>query len=508
VGQKQISLKDVGPIQDFSVPVPERGGVIEISGRNGSGKSIALSAIVALVTGEGSVSVRDGAQRGSIEGLGVRMTFGRRTAHSGEFELHALEGPDPSMLVDPGIKDRAAAHAERIRALCKLAHAEVNREAFVALLGGPDKFARIVKPESLSKGDVPSVAAAVKRDIELAARTAEAQSDTLQTEARGIASAAQDVPETETPDERAMQQELESASAALGELRGRQSQADALRKSADRARETLATFGDKGSKEAGQAAESALLLAKTNTAAADDHLHVMGARVAEAREALHAAESMAQDAKARLMSMQAHEKEAAAAVDQAFQDFTRRKQLAQASKAADVAADVDPEERQSTARVALQRAEVVRRAMEQRARAKGKADQAGEAMSRAHALRDAARGCEQIVTDALAKVCPAGMRVEGGFLVVDTDRGAEPFDELSHGERWTWALDISGKTIPPPGLLVCRQEGWEALDPTAQRKVAAEARERNLRIYAARASDGPLTVTLIGEEPAGQEQAA
>lgn len=505
---REITIRDVGPIHSLTIPIPEEGGVVEISGPNGAGKTRAQEAVSALISGQGTVAIRDGASSASVEGPGVRMTVGRKTARAGEFELRSLEGPDPSILVDPGIKDRAAAHGERIRALCRLAHAQLDRGAFAALVGGPEEFARIVKPESMDKGDVPSVAAAVKRDLEAAARVAEGEASNLQIEAKGIASAAQDIAETEPLDERALQQELENASAQLGELRGRQSQADELRKSAERARQTLETFGDKGTKEAGQAAESALLMAKTNTAAASDHAFDVAARVAAAREALHAAEKDLQDAHGREREAKAAEQAAAAAVDQAFQDFTRRKQLAQAVKAADAAADVDPEqvaaleERQALARTTLQRAEVVRRALEQRARAKGKADQAGAALSRALHLRDAARGCEQIVTDALSKVCPAGMRVEGGFLVVDTDRGAEPFDELSHGERWRWALDIASRTIQAPGLLVCRQEGWEALQPRVKLEVAAMARKLGIVIVAARASDGPLEAKEFGEEQA------
>lgn len=508
MARKTIELKDVGPIAQLSIPIPEFGGVVEITGDNGSGKSQAQAAVAALSAGTGTVSVRDGAPGALVEGLGVRLTVGRRAAHTGELALHGLEGPDPSLLVDPGIKDRGAAHAERIRALCKLAHAELDRAAFIALVGGPEEFARIVKPESLDKGDVPSVAAAVKRDLELAARTAEGLASNLQIEAKGIASAADDIPETEPLDERALQADLESVSAQLGELRGRQSQADELRASADRARETLASYGDKGTAEAGKAAESALKEAQILAQQEADAVHAAADRVAAAREALHASEKALQEAQARAREALAAEMASQAALEQAFADFKRRKQLAQAAKAAESAADVDPEQvaaleaQQSEVRTTLQRAEVVRRALEQRQRAKGKADQAGDALSRALALRDAARGCEQIVTAALAKVCPEGMRVEGGMLVVDTDRGSEPFDELSHGERWRWALDIAARAITKPGLLVCRQEGWESLQPRVKLEVDAMARALGLVIVAARAADGPLEAHVIGEEQA------
>jgi energy-coupling factor transporter ATP-binding protein EcfA2 len=500
--KREIKLKDVGAIEALTIAVPEpgEGGVIVLRGRNGSGKSTALEAVNALVTGNGDVRTRDGALGAMVEGFGARVHVGRRKSAAGECEVVGLEGPDPSLLVDPGIKDRGAAHAERIRALCKIAGAQVEREPFVKLAGSVDEFERVVKASSLEKGDVPSVAAAVKRDFEAAARAAEAEAGNIQNEANGIASAAQDVPETELLDERALQIELESASAELGELRGRQRNADELRAAAKRARETLDSYGTKGTVDAGKAAEEALAEAKTKSElavkAADDATE----RASAARAALRQAEQEEAEAKAEMRAAQTAEKNASAAVEQAFEDFTRRKQLQQAVTAAESAADVDPEsiaaleKRQTAARTTLQRAEVVRRAIEQRQRARAKAEQAGEALSRAERLRDAARGCELVITAALAKVCPQGMSVHEGMLVVETDRGLEPFDELSHGERWRWAINISSRAISDRtrGLLTCRQEGWDALDPTTQHEVDRMAREEGLIILTASADDGDL----------------
>lgn len=501
---KTLKIKDAGAIPELIIQVPEA-GVVVLRGPNGSGKTTALNAVQALISGTGTVPTRDGALGAVVEGFGARLTVGRRTGRAGELELHALEGPDPSLLVDPGIKDRGAAHAERIKALCRLAGPEIYRDAFVRLVSDPEDFARVVKPDSLLKGDVPSVAAAIKRDFEAAARLAETSADNLQTEARGIAAGAEDVPETEAPDERAIQRELEAASAALGELRGRQSQVSALRESAARARETLASYGDKGTAEAGQRAEAALDAAKSRTREAQAEDERATQSVTAARAALIEAERQAAVARGALTTAQAGEAHAAEVVEQAFADFQRRKQLQAASVAADAAADVDPaqiqelEERQLKARVALQRCEVVRRAIQQRERARVKAEESGNARARANDLREAARGCEGIVSAALAKVCPAGMSVHEGLLVVETDRGLEPFDELSHGERWRWTLGICARTIKAPGLLICRQEGWESLDPATQKSVDAMARELGIVILAAKADDGELRSELFGE---------
>lgn len=495
---RNIELKDVGPIEALTIGLPDEGGVVVLRGANGRGKSTALEAVNALVTGSGNISTRDGALGAVVEGLGARITVGRRKTPAGECEVVGLEGPDPSLLVDPGIKDRGAAHAERIRALCKLAGAQVEREAFVRLAGGPDEFATVVKATSLEKGDVPSVAAAVKRDFEAAARSAESEASNLQNEARGIASAAQDVEESAAPDERALQGELEAASAQLGELRGRQRQADELRAAAKRARVTLESYGDKGTAQGGQLAERALEQAKNDTAAAH-------AAVEAHEKTVAAAERELAERRALLRETQKAEVAAGGAVEQAFDDFTRRKQLQQAVGAAEAAADVDSEQiaalesRQANARTALQRAEVVRRAIEQRERARVKSSEAGEALERAERLRHAARGCEGVISEALAKVCPEGMLVHDGLLVVETDRGLEPFDELSHGERWRWALEIAARSIKDPknGLLVCRQEGWDALQPKVQHEVADMARSKGLLVIAASVDDGELRSEIL-----------
>ena len=155
--------------------------------------------------------------------------------------------------------------------------------------------------------------------------------------------------------------------------------------------------------------------------------------------------------------------------------------------------------RQAAASKSLQRAEVVRRALEQRAHARQIAEEAGAALTRSERLRYAARGCETVITAALAKVCPDGMSVHDGMLMVETDRGSEAFDELSHGERWEWALQIAARSIKDAsrGLLVCRQEGWDALAPKVQHRVSEMAKSLGLLILAASVDDGELRSEVL-----------
>ena len=50
-----IELEDIGPIENLRIPLPSAGGVVLLRGRNDIGKSEALKAVDALVSGRGEV---------------------------------------------------------------------------------------------------------------------------------------------------------------------------------------------------------------------------------------------------------------------------------------------------------------------------------------------------------------------------------------------------------------------------------------------------------------------
>jgi hypothetical protein len=495
---KFIEIENVGPIERARFQVPEHGGVLMATGGNGVGKTHILDSVNRLVSGQGEITVRDGASEAVIRGLGVTIHVARRPTQTGECDFFGLEGPDPSVLVDPHIKKREAAHAERVRALCKLSRAEFVRTDFVSLAASVEEFERIVKPSSLDQGDLPSIAAAIKRDFEAAARIYKGQAENLLIEAKGIAANTEDVPETESPNEEELRRELAVASSALGELLGRQTQADQLRKAAASARQTLDSYGDKGTAAAGQEAEDALEAAKLAVVDARGAVEHHDAFLTDLRKQLAAAEAVMVERKAQLREAEKAELAAGGAVEQAFADFQRRKQLAQAVKDAESAATVDQGEidaltqRQTSVSTALNRAGVVCRAIRQRAQARELSEQAGLAMEQELRLREAARGCERVLTTALAKVLPEGMFIENGFVMVHTDRGAENFDELSEGERWDRAVRIGAASIRPPGILVCREGGWRSMQPSTQVRVARLCKELNIVLIVEVVDDGDL----------------
>src|SRR4051812_26323747 len=100
----KITIENVGPVSNLSLPYLPHGGVVVLTGPQGAGKSITLSALETAATGKGRVPVKDGELRGKVDAFGVTMTIGKSTRRSGEPEVIGLEGKmDVATLVDPQI---------------------------------------------------------------------------------------------------------------------------------------------------------------------------------------------------------------------------------------------------------------------------------------------------------------------------------------------------------------------------------------------------------------------
>ncbi|MCX7671668.1 MAG: ATP-binding protein, partial [Anaerolineae bacterium] len=161
---KTIQIENVGPIERLSIPLPEA-GVVVLRGRNGCGKSHALDAVDALVTGRGRPPCRDGATKGRVAGCGVTLTIGRSQRRSGEAEVQSLEGRlDITQLVEPPIQDPEAADVRRIKALIQLSGRSATVQDFAAMI--PDAAGL-----GLFDADEPvALAGQIKRALEAEAR--------------------------------------------------------------------------------------------------------------------------------------------------------------------------------------------------------------------------------------------------------------------------------------------------------------------------------------------------
>jgi len=89
-----IELTDCGPVKALSIPVQP--GVVVLRGRNDIGKSESLKAVSKLLGGKETISCRQGAVNGTVEGFGVKVSLGKaRTSARGELEALSIEGNLP-----------------------------------------------------------------------------------------------------------------------------------------------------------------------------------------------------------------------------------------------------------------------------------------------------------------------------------------------------------------------------------------------------------------------------
>src|SRR5688572_20728143 len=141
---KEIIVENNGPIKKFKFEVPPTGGVIELLGSSGVGKSHVLNALQQTITHGKEIPARDGTSAAEVEIFGVTARFGRRSTFSGELECEILDSKfDIGDIIDPGRQDPKAADARRIKALVQLATGEetAKPELFYKLLpGGREEF--------------------------------------------------------------------------------------------------------------------------------------------------------------------------------------------------------------------------------------------------------------------------------------------------------------------------------------------------------------------------------
>ncbi len=485
-----IAVNDVGPVHHLEIPVPDGGGVVVLRGLNGTGKSHALDAVSALVAGGKKPPSRDGSLGAQIEGLGVRLTVGRRASASGELEVRALDGLDPSLLVDPGIKDASAADAARVRALLRLSRASIDASAFAHLVGGDERLRELCRPASLQcdGGDVPAIAAAIKRDLEQAARKNEQAAENLRAKAAGVRATLKELGGGEIATAHESAEEARTAhTKAVREhaaLESGREQAARLARAAAEARAALEQLGDDGTERAIANAEAACTMAADACVAADNVVAELEKRLGEARADAAIAR---RDAEAARKTATAQRKAS-----------EQRASLQRTIDATQGATEVSDEQiEQAAEAIASASVELERWAIRERTAAvladARRLEQESDGEARAGAsLREAARGTEEIVLKAVHDIVGDGIKLQDGRLYVATDRGLELYCELSHGERWKLALHVATKAVGDGGLLVVRQEAWESLDPPNRQEVAALARAQGVALLTAEAADGEL----------------
>jgi energy-coupling factor transporter ATP-binding protein EcfA2 len=460
---RRIELENIGPIDRLSIPLPEA-GVVVLHGRNGTGKTHALAAVDSLVSGRGKPPCRDGALRGQVEGFGARLTIGRSTKRVGEAEVVSLEGRlDISQLVAPPIKDEEAADRHRIKALIQLSGAKPDAAAFESILPEGMRLAHLVLPGEIQQDDPVTLAAKAKRSLEQLAREHEkkAQDATLR-----------------------LRMLEESLDRALLTFPLERDQAEAQWQEALLAQRELATR--QKAAEEHQQTITALQTAVHNFRALVPEGTTLEGLEHEAAKAASDVQRLEREldvARERARQLAWHVQRA----KEAHADLENLKKLL----AVNVAPVGDEElaqakQRVEAARVAYEKALAKEKAQTQLAQVASVQREIDDQTRQAQVLRDSAQSLDDVLSQMVGQIT-AKLRVQSGQLVCQTDRGLEPFRELSAGERWRLVLEIAAEQVGRGGLVTVPQEAWEALDPVHRQEIAKIAKEVGVVILTAEA---------------------
>lgn len=492
-GSKKIAIDNVQAIQHLEIPYPEDGGVVVLRGPNGSGKSTGIQAVHALVGGDEQLAVRDGEVSGEVRGLGVTLRLSvagrKRATRTGEPEVRSLGASvDPSILVDPGLKDPETADMHRARVLCALAGVPPTTAAFHGLLD-PETIDALAGSKARAAASLPEMAAALKRDVEAAAREAEAEQEREETQARSMTAGLSEVDLDGPHDELVLREAAEAAMRAGSEAKGRAQGAQERRQRFAAAKGALdaaaAEGGTLGLEEARAATEAAgaardeaageVERLRAELVVAEGRLREREAERAGAARALAAAEATAASVTA-----------AREVVDAGLGDQGPGPEELQAL-----------EDAYQRARGAQERGTLIRAGRKRQAQAQDHVRAAQAVAQRAEEYRSAARGCWDVVAEAVARVAPEGIRFRDGRLVLETARGTTPFSELSEGERWRIALPACIRAVGAGGILAIEQGAFEGLDPSARAYIVDQARTARVTVYTGEATDGPLRVEVL-----------
>lgn len=496
VATQSINMDHVGPIEHLSIPIPEHGGVVVLRGRNGTGKSHAINAVEALYNPGSRKQLRnsDGTPSGRVEGLGVTLRLGRSNTARGQLVCESLDGRvDPSMLVDPGLKDPLAADTRRLAVLVRLAGIKVGADDWQTVLSevlSPEEIGLMVDDDPVASAD------RIRRKLHDLALSSERLSEAKLAESRTLANTIHGIDLEAECDRAKLQQQFEAATAELGAVLSRREVSCKHQRDRLAARELLAT---------NEAKAIALDQAQANVAETRKFIAAKADQKAEMQQTIAELQSRVDACEREIAASESLLKQQIERVEHAK---AQQEQLAQwravvESDALEPVPDAEVEKAKQAKEEAAKRmeqGETIRRAKEQARKADALALEAGEIGGRAEKLRALARSTDSVLEQSLVDAGFNTIKVYQGRLCVESDRGLEAFSDLSHGERWRHALDLAAAGLPSGSVLPVCQEAFEALDPENRRFVHSLAVERGLVIVTAEASDGELRAEVLGSE--------
>jgi hypothetical protein len=489
-----IEIENVGPIAELAIDLSSGPGVYELRGEQGAGKSHAIRAAEALTGRKVALSVRDGSVGGGVRGLGAEYRIGSRRPE-GAIEMHAPEAIyDLGDLIDPPVKDPAAADARRIKALVQISGVPARREDYFDLVGGAEEFARLgVEPTD----DPVLFCRRVRDQLYLAARGHETVAEHERGQAAACRRQAGDIEQLKgVPDLDQAHAQLE---AAIGEARRLEQLAADAKATADASAKAQAELARLGQLPSVADAEAQLQAARQAVGTAETKL-------AGIREELARAESEVNAARAASRT-------AATALEHARgirESVGRLQELARRTLASPPAEElVAAQRRVEAARCAVDEATRLRLLSQAAQEATEHERRAAAADADGARYRHLGRQAEGVLTTVI-RVPGLSVGEHNGelrLLAEHPARGPIPFAELSDGERCLFAIRATARHLPNGQVLwPLSQRIWQELSPANRERVAAYAREHGIFIVTAQVSDGPLSVHHVdGAGAAGTE---
>jgi ABC-type molybdenum transport system ATPase subunit/photorepair protein PhrA len=476
---EQITLTNVGPIESLSFQLQDHGLTV-LTAPNGSGKTIALSAIQALARGSGKVPLRDGARKGSVDAGGAIITVGSQCRHSGQFDIVNLEGRfDLATLVDPKLKSADAADRQRIKALVGLTGTKASRTLFEQHEAFKDTFGTVVAEASTQTDDLTEMASRIKRDYEGKARAAEEEAQREEGSAAALEKAGADLDLNLPSDQVALQAAYDAARDEYTRVSTLAEQYVQQQQAADKASADLGRLQEQHSGTDANAAAQALV-------EANDRMVAQQRLISKLQNDLANAEALADQ-----LTQQWRAAQQAKIQADNYESLRLQYEQTIAAFTPGKAIDVDgAQQRMQEAAEAHQRGAVIREAKRKIGLAQEHKSNAAKARERAFHLREIAGTTDEVLSSAIK--CDA-LRVESmdgaARLVVDhPQRGVTPYHELSEGERWKTAIDLGVSQVGEGGLLVIPQEAFESLDVFVRETIHEHAKTRKVYILTAEAT--------------------
>lgn len=481
---EEIRIKDNGPVENFSIKIPPDGGVVVLKGANGSGKSKTLEAIGSLLSGEGKLTPRDGQAVGMIQGLGCIITFGRTTRRAGELTAEQIESKfDISKLIDPKINDPLAADAARMKALLHLLGIEPNVTHFHELLGDKDEFEKIVPKGSLNLSDTVIMASQIKRAIEAEARREETKSQEAAAKAKANQDNSFGIDVTKEHDDSVLRQQYESSVREKSEIVARKDSNDRALRNAESAKFELEKLrGEKKDLLSVVEAEYAINVAENKVENMRELLNAAQKAYDAAIASRDKAKSQLQYAKTLETTMEKWEEQIAAA--QNIETITDE-QMNKANLAVE------------KAKTELETGVLIRKALEFLEVAKQESEKHKAHFAQAEKLRAAAGNIDNRLSSLIKT---PKLKMSGGRFYTKTDRGTTLFADLSQGEKWLMAIEITVPIIGEGGIMTAEQDAWQDLQPANRLKVLAMCKEHKVVLITAIATDGKLRAEIFEDE--------